>query len=464
MRVICFILINLLFCIRGSMADERPNFLFIMVDDLRPEIGAYGATHVVSPNMDRLAESGLRFDRAYCQVPVCGASRASLMTGMLPTADRFTHYESRADQDVPEARTLPQVFREAGYSTISNGKVFHKADDTADRSWSEPPWHPEGWGTRTHAMEKTMERLSERGRGLIYEIGEVSDSTYTDGRIAAKTVTDLQRLSGTGQPFMLFCGFFRPHLPFYAPKKYWDMYERDEIELATNRYFPREAPQGDLRASTEFWSYHLGDYAVGSDAFHRMMRHGYYASVSYVDKLVGDVITELERLGLRENTIVVLWGDHGFHLGEHDFWGKHNNMHLSTRVPLILSLPGEHLSSTSAIVESSDLFPTLCELAGLIIPENVQGKSLVPVLRNPDRKFRETAYVRWGIKRPGLTVITERYNYTWYPESGAEMLYDLKLDPDENKNIADEKEHAEVVKRMRALLMERIAEAGETSM
>jgi arylsulfatase A-like enzyme len=195
-----------------------------------------------------------------------------------------------------------------------------------------------------------------------------------------------------------------------------------------------------------------------------MMRHGYYASVSYVDKLVGDVITELERLGLRESTIIVLWGDHGFHLGEHDFWGKHNNMHLSTRVPLILSLPGEHLSSTSAIVESSDLFPTLCELAGLIIPENVQGKSLVPVLRNPDRKFRETAYVRWGIKRPGLTVITERYNYTWYPESGAEMLYDLKLDPDENKNIADEKEHAEVVRRMRALLKERIAEVGETSM
>jgi arylsulfatase A-like enzyme len=446
------------------MADERPNILFFMVDDLRPEIGAYGAPQVISPNMDRLAKEGLRFDRAYCQVPVCGASRASLMTGMLPTAERFTNYRSRADQDAPKARTLPQVFREAGYTTISNGKVFHAIEDSADRSWSEPPWQPDGWSSRTPTMEKTMERLSERGRGLIFEIGEVPDSEYTDGRIAAQTLKDLRRLKDTGEPFMMFCGFYRPHLPFYAPRKYWDMYERDEIELADNRYFPRGAPRGDLRPSSEFWSYHLGDYSVGSDDFHRMMRHGYLASVSYVDKLVGDVMNELESLGLRENTIVVLWGDHGFHLGEHDFWGKHNTMHLSTRVPLILSLPGEHLSNTQAIVESSDLFPTLCELAGLKVPENVHGKSLVRLLRNPDQKFREAAYTRWGIGRPGLSVITDRYNYTWYPESGAEMLYDLEMDPDENRNIADEKEHAEVLKRMRTLVMERHAEAGGTSM
>lgn len=464
MRVSSFNLISILFFSCAAMADERPNILFFMIDDLRPEIGAYGAPQVKSPNIDRLAAEGLRFDRAYCQVPVCGASRASLMTGMLPTAERFTNYESRADQDVPEARTLPQVFREAGYTTISNGKVFHKAKDTADRSWSEPPWQPDGWNSRTPTMEKTMERLSERGRGLIYEISDVPDSEYTDGRIAAQTLKDLQRLKDTGEPFMMFCGFYRPHLPFYAPKKYWDMYERDEIELADNRYFPRGAPQGDLRPSTEFWSYHLGDYSVGSDDFHRMMRHGYFASVSYVDKLVGDIINELESLDLRENTIIVLWGDHGFHLGEHDFWGKHNTMHLSTQVPLILSLPGEHLTSTSAIVESSDLFPTLCELAGLRIPENVHGKSLVPLLRNPDQQFRESAYIRWGIERPALSVITDRYNYTWYPESGAEMLYDLKMDPDENRNIADEKKQVEVLEKMRTLLMGRLAEADQTSM
>ncbi len=450
----------LLLAAQFGQAADRPNILFLKIDDLRPEIGAYGAPQVKSPHMDQLAAEGLRFDRSYCQVPVCGASRASIMTGMLPTSERFTSYRSRADEDVPEARTLPQVFREAGYTTISNGKVFHTLEDTAERSWSEPPWRPDGWGSRTAAMEATMERLSERGRGLIYEIGDVPDSEYTDGRIAARTIEDLQRFKDSGEPFMLFCGFYRPHLPFYAPRKYWELYDRESIKLANNRYFPRGAPQGDLRPSTEFWGYHLGDYEVGSDAFHRMMRHGYLASVSYVDQLVGNVMQELERLGLHENTIVVLWGDHGFHLGEHDFWGKHNTMHLSTRVPLIIRLPGAQPGSTAAIVESSDLFPTLCELAGLEVPANVHGKSLLPVLKNPDQTFREAAYSRWGIEHPGLAVITERYNYTWYPKSGAEMLYDLEKDPDENRNVARDKAYAGVIERMRALLMERHAEAG----
>jgi len=448
--------------VQGGKASERPNILFLSIDDLRPELGAYGAPQVKSPHIDRLAGEGMRFDRAYCQVPVCGASRVSLMTGMLPTSERFTNYRSRADEDVPEAPTLPEIFRKAGYTTISNGKVFHNIEDTADRSWSEPPWRPDGWGSRTPALEETTERLSERGRGLIYEIADVPDSMYTDGKIAERTVEDLKRLKEAGEPFMLFCGFYRPHLPFYAPKKYWDMYERDQIELADNRYFPRGAPHGDLRGSEEFWAYHMGDYHVGSDAFHRMMRHGYLASVSYVDQLVGNVMKQLEQLGLRDNTIVVLWGDHGFHLGEHDFWGKHNTMHLSTRVPLILSLPGKQLSSTSALVETSDLFPTLCELAGVPIPETVQGKSLVSLLENPHREFRDSAYSRFGYspERPGLAVITDRYNYTWYPASGEEMLYDLEKDPDENRNVAAEEAYADALAKVRALLIERQAEAG----
>lgn len=439
----------------------RPNILFIAIDDLRPELGAYGSTQVLSPHIDRLAEVGLRFDRGYCQVPVCGASRASLMTGILPTSERFTSFRSRADEDVPDAPTLPQVFREAGYTTISNGKVFHTIEDTAERSWSEAPWAPEGWTSRTPAHEDiTMARVSERGRGLIYEIGDVDDAEYTDGRIAAKTIADLERLKATGEPFMLFAGFHRPHLPFYAPRKYWELYDRDAIEIADNRYFPQGAPQGDLTGSTEFWSYHMGDYKVGSDAFHRMMRHGYLASVSYVDQLVGNVIAALEELNLRENTIIVLWGDHGFHLGEHDFWGKHNTMHLATRVPLILYLPGRNLTHTSALVETTDLFPTLCELAGIPVPETVQGRSLIPILENPEASIREAAYSRFGIEHPGLAVITERYNYTWYPKSGAEMLYDLEKDPDENRNVARDPAYAEALARMRALLVERRAEAG----
>jgi arylsulfatase A-like enzyme len=439
---------------------DRPNILFLSIDDLRPELGAYGAPQVKSPHIDRLAQQGLRFDRAYCQVPVCGASRASLMTGLLATSERFTNYRSRADEDAPAAPTLPQIFREAGYTTLSNGKVFHTLEDSAERSWSEPPWRPEGWGSRTPAMAATTERLSERGRGLIYEIGDVPDSEYTDGRIAARTVQDLARLKESGEPFMLFCGFYRPHLPFYAPRKYWELYDRGAIELADNRYFPRGAPHGDLRGSEEFWAYHMGDYAVGSDAFHRMMRHGYLASVSYVDQLVGDVLQALDELGLRENTIVVLWGDHGFHLGEHDFWGKHNTMHRSTRVPLILSLPGESLPSTAALVESTDLFPTLCELAGLDIPETVHGKSLVPLLQEPDQAFREAVYTRWGRERPALAVVTERFNYTWYPNTGAEMLYDLEKDPAENRNVVGEAAYADELARLRAHLAERRAQAG----
>ena len=443
-----------------AAAAERPNILFLVIDDLRPELGAYGAPQVKSPHIDRLAEEGLRFDRAYCQVPVCGASRVSLMTGMLPTSERFTNYRSKADEDAPEAPTLPEVFKQAGYTTISNGKVFHTLSDAAERSWSQAPWRPDGWGSRTPAMESTTKRLSERGRGLIYEIGDVCDSEYSDGRIAKRTIQELKQLKETGEPFMMFCGFYRPHLPFYAPKKYWDMYDRDEIELADNRYFPRGAPQGDLRPSEEFWAYYMGDYEVGSDAFHRMMRHGYMASVSYVDKLVGDVMQELERLGLRENTIVVLWGDHGFHLGEHDFWGKHNTMHLSTRVPLILSLPGKELSSTDSLVETSDLFPTLCQLADVPIPETVQGKSLVPLLKNPGTKLRKSAYSRFGIEHPGLAIITDRYNYTWYSKSGAEMLYDLEKDPEENRNVARDKAYTQTLAKMRALLIQRRAEAG----
>ncbi len=460
MKAHWLLLFLILSCGQTLVAEQRPNILFLSIDDLRPELGAYGATEVKSPHMDRLAKEGMRFDRAYCQVPVCGASRVSLMTGMLPTSERFTNYRSRADEDVPQAPTLPQVFREAGYATISNGKVFHTIEDTADRSWSEPPWRPDGWGSRTPALKKTMERLSERGRGLIYEIADVPDSEYTDGRIAAKTIQDLQRFKQTGEPFMIFCGFYRPHLPFYAPKKYWELYDRDKIVMADNRYFPHGAPQGDLRGSEEFWAYHMGDYQVGSDAFHRMMRHGYLASVSYVDQMVGDVIQELERLGLRENTIVILWGDHGFHLGEHDFWGKHNTMHLSTQVPLILSVPGSEQSQTSALVETSDLFPTLCELAGVTVPKTVQGQSFTPLLEKPDQNFREAAYSRFGIDRPGLAVISERYNYTWYPKSGAEMLYDLEKDPDENRNVAGDKEYADALKHMRTLLVKRRAEAG----
>jgi arylsulfatase A-like enzyme len=435
-------------------AAEKPNVLFISIDDLRPELGCYGSPQVKTPHIDRLASHGMRFDRAYCQVPICMGSRASLMTGILPTATRF-HGDCHAEKDAPGAPTLPETFRKAGYTTLSIGKIFHHPEDTAGRSWSEKPWQPDLGHMHSHDPETTR-RLSKKQRGLIHEAPEVEDSAYFDGQVAERAIKELRRLKETGQPFFLAAGFIRPHLPFYAPKRYWDLYERDKIGIADNRFRPRGAP-GALRGSSEYKSYHLGDFKEGSEAFHRMMRHGYFACMSYADKLTGDILAELARLGLEDDTIVVIWGDHGWHLGEHDFWGKHNTMHLATRVPLILRVPGKAAGASTSLLENIDIFPTLCELAGIAVPDTVQGRSFTTLLDEPDKPFREVAYSRFG---PGDAVIGKQYTYTSYGNGGGEMLYDLVKDPEENDNVAGKPEAAEALAEMRGLLKMRMEEAA----
>ena len=433
-----------------------PNILFIAIDDLRNELGCYGAPQVKSPNLDRLAAQGVRFDRAYCQVPVCGASRASLMTGILPTQTRFVGYNSWTEKDAPGVTTLPQAFREAGYTTLSNGKIFHHSSDTADRSWSEKPWNP-GLGHDDSLDPTTRAKLSDRGRGRIYEGPDVPDNAYKDGMVAEKTIADLRRLKEANQPFFLACGFIRPHLPFYAPKKYWDLYQRDQIEIAANRQRPAGAPDA-LRGSGEYHSYWLGEFEDNTPEFHRMMRHGYYASVSYADKLVGDVLGELDRLGLADNTIVVVWGDHGWHLGEHNFWGKHNTLHNALRVPLIVRAPGKETgASSSGLVGSHDIFPTLCDLAGLPVPTSVQGRSFAALLDEPQHAFRDVVYSRF---RQGDAVVTDRLIYTRYGDDG-EMLYDLKKDPQENTNVAAAAEYRRALATMQELLRENMGLAGQ---
>jgi len=436
-------------------AVEKPNVLFIAIDDLRPEIGCYGAPQVKTPHIDKLAAQSMRFDRAYCQVPICMGSRASLLTGILPTSKRFVG-ECRADVDAPDAPTLPETFKKSGYATISNGKIYHNVQDAAKRSWSEPAWKPEN--SMKSVDPKTNLRLSKsKQRGLIFESPDVADDVYPDGQIAKKTIADLQRLKKDGKPFFLACGFFKPHMPFYAPKKYWDLYDRNTIEIAKNLSRPTNAPE-QLKGSGEFRSYHLGDYKENSEEFHRMMRHGYLACTSYTDKLVGDVLAELERLGLAENTIVVIWGDHGWHLGEHNFWGKHNTMHLATRVPLIVKAPGKKAGSTTSLVESADIFPTLCKLAELEIPKTVQGRAFVNLFDKPDQPFRQAAYSRFV---NADAVITEDFTYTIYNGGKSEMLYDLKKDPTENTNVASKPEYAETRTKMKKLLAQRLSEASK---
>jgi iduronate 2-sulfatase len=423
--------------------------LFIAVDDLRPELGCYGAEQIKSPNIDRLADRGFVFHRAYCQVAVCGASRASLLTGIRPADNRFRGYSARVDKDTPGAMTLPEELRKNGYYALSNGKVFHHNDDAAERSWSEPPWRPEMEGI--DFLDPKSESLvgGKKNRGPVFESPDVPDSAYPDGQIANKTISDLKRLKEMDQPFFLACGFLKPHLPFYAPKKYWDLYDPAKIFLADNRYKPKNAPM-KLNGSGEIHSYGNRNIEFNSDEWHRSCRHGYYACVSYVDAQIGRVLQTLDDLGLSDNTIVILWGDHGWHLGEHNFWGKHNVMHLASRTPMMICGPGITEKQTSdELVEFVDIYPTLVELAG-ISTENrdLQGVSFKPLLSDPDTPWKKAAFCRYGSAK---SVITKRYNYAEF-NNGERMLYDLKKDPDENMNIAENPENKKIIERLSALL------------
>ncbi len=435
---------------------SRPNVLFIAIDDLRPELGCYGAKHIISPNLDRLASQSVLFNRAYCQAPICMSSRASLLTSIHPTRTKLKSTEAVISQHLPGAITLPQAFRQHGYYALANGKIMHEETDTAAVSWDEPVWYP-----KTKALdflaEDSKRFISARGRGPVLERPDVPDQAYSDGQIAEKTIADLKRLATTGRPFFLGCGFFKPHLPFYAPKKYWDLYRPEEIALAANRHRPKNAPPA-ISGSREFANYHLRDMTEGSDEWHRTLRHGYYACVSYVDACVGRVLHALDELGLGDNTIVMLWGDHGWHLGEHNFWGKHNLLHRSLHAPLIVRLPSSAPGfargvKTEAIVEFTDMFPTLLELAGLPLSEKlraqIEGVSFVPVLRDPTRPWKQAAFSWWN--NDGVTITTADYSYTEWT-SGHTLLTNRRLDPDENVNVVDAPEERAARDRLQAAL------------
>ena len=446
-------LLALLVAARAGAAERaQPNILFIAIDDLRPELGCYGDTVVKSPNIDKLAAEGMVFDRAYCQVAVCGASRASLMTGILPTQKRYVDFLAQVDQDTPNAVTMPQTFKEAGYITRANGKVFHTSTDTAERSWSRPVWRA-GDGDPDASESTVLAAKKKGGKGpkLFFEDADVPDNAYGDGKVAEQTIADLRELKESGKPFFLACGFIRPHLPFNAPKKYWDLYDEATLPIADNRFKPEGAPNA-LRGSGEFRTYSLGEFSPASEAFHRKMRHGYFASTSYSDKLTGDVLNELEKLGLEENTIVIIWGDHGWHLGEHNFWGKHNTMHNALRIPLIVKVPGKLKGKTDSLIQSVDIFPTLCSLAGLEVPKSVQGHSFVELLSDSNKKINEAVYARF---KEADAVVTDHFTYSRF-SNGEEMMYDLQKDPEENRNIVKNPEYAATLKLMRGELDRRI--------
>jgi iduronate 2-sulfatase len=433
---------------------RKPNVLFIAVDDLRPQLGCYGHAQMISPNIDKLAADGVLFNRAFCQSPVCGASRASLLSGIRATRDRsFKGYLHHADKDWEAPLPLPKHFSQHGYHTISNGKIYHHRDD-GKGSWSEKAWRPSGeWGGRGYLLEENLQvaRANERGLGPAYECADVADSAYADGKTADKAISDLRRLKRMDQPFFLATGFVKPHLPFNAPKKYWDLYDRDKIDLADNPYRPKDAPDAAIHSWGELRAYHgIPKKGPLSEEMARTLIHGYYACTSYTDAQIGRVLGELDRLGLRDNTIVVLWGDHGWNLGEHTLWCKHCHFQTSLRAPLIVRVPGlKGGIRTDALTEFVDIYPTLCELAGLPVPKHTEGRSFVPLMKDPNRPWKDAIHSRF---HSGQSVRTDRYCYTeWTGKDGkvyARMLYDQKLDPDENTNISERPENAELVKKL----------------
>lgn len=424
-----------------SAESVRPNVLFIAVDDLRPELNCYGEKHIHSPNIDRLAKNGVLFERAYCMVPTCGASRASMMTGIRPARNRFVSYLTWAEKDAPGIMTMNTLFRKNGYYTLSLGKVFHHATDNAE-GWSEPARRPgeQPWyrNPENQALHEQRQKLGRKHRGPAWESADVSDEAYADGRHAQMAIEDLRRLKEKKEPFFLAVGFLKPHLPFIAPKKYWDLYNPEKIHLPENYSVPENAPEISIHKSGELRAY-AGIPPKGpvSDESARNLIHGYYACVSYTDAQIGKLLDELDRLNLSDNTIVVLWGDHGWNLGEHTLWCKHSCYETSMRIPVIVSAPGfQKGKKSSGLIESIDLYPTLAELAGLSPPSHLQGKSFVPLLNDPGKKWKRAAIGRFG---PGDTIRSDRYRYTQYTQKDgtliSRMLYDHNEDPDENRNI-----------------------------
>jgi len=475
-------------CAYGAPA-ARPNVLFIAVDDLRPELGCYGRDHIKSPNIDALARSGIVFERAYVQQAVCSPSRTAVLTGLRPDTTRVWDLVTSFRVAQPDTITLGQTFKNAGYFVQGMGKIYHgKLNDEA--SWSVP------WGTPkadTYAIAEntsagepkaagepddaapapagkkkkkdaaTDSEEGGKGKGAAYECADVPDNTYADGKVADLAVTTLGDLAKKDQPFFLAVGFVKPHLPFVSPKKYWDLYDPATITLPENPFYPKDAPSYAIRKTNgEIYAY-KGIPAKGepfSPKLVRNLRHGYYAAVSYTDAQIGKVLAELDRLDLRKNTIVILWGDHGWKLGEHNAWCKHSNAENDTNSPLILSAPGMKKTGirTKALVEFVDIYPTLADLAGIPAPAYLEGVSAKPLLDNPERPWKNAAYSQYPRSENGglmgYSMRTDRYRFTvWVKTSDktqvdATELYDHQLDPQENTNLANDPAHAAEVARL----------------
>ena len=486
--------------------NKKPNILFVSIDDLRPTLGVYGDPIAITPNIDKLASEGATFRNTFCQSAVCAPSRASLMTGLRPDSTRVWHLGNKFRKINPATVTMPQHFSKFGYHTVNIGKMFHNYMPDSI-SWDEPDLRPArylrpewlGRDGETFYISEAVQKSQVIKRdsllklrpiryadgwntGPAWEAADVHDSLYYDGSQNELTKKTLSRLAKMDQPFYLGLGFFRPHLPFVAPKKYWDMYQREQIPLANNYERSADAPLFNMNSMYELRHYdgfgHIGhptsSFRMSEDTA-RILKHGYYASVSYVDALLGDLVSHMKELGIYENTIIIVWGDHGLKLGEHNSWGKMTNYNIDLQVPMIIRYPNQEKRGvqTFSITELVDMFPTLCELADVEIPNYMQGSSLIPLLNNPELPWKKAAFSQFH-RRPKVSADGKRYMgyslntsthhyiewYHWNHKTGTKgkyvsaELYHRENDPHEKRNISQEEENIDLVKTLSNQLAE----------
>jgi len=456
--------------------EIRPNILFIAVDDLRAELGAYGGL-AKSPNMDAIASEGSVFMNHYVQVPTCGASRHALLTGHRPW--KPIHLSNQAIEkelsDKPEdsiPETFIHRFKQEGYHTVGIGKISHSADGfvygyeeapTPKRelphSWSELLFDAGKWKTGWNAFfayANGENRQSLKKQVKPYEAGEVDDEGYPDGLMANLAISKLRELKNQDKPFFMGVGFFKPHLPFNAPKKYWDLYERDSIPISDNPDIPENINLKSLHGSGEFNQYALGEEKANleksvSDTYARKLRHAYLASISYVDAQIGKLMHELKSTGLDKNTIVVIWGDHGWHLGDQRVWGKHTLYENALKSVLIIKSPfiEQQNKRVKNIIESVDIYPSLLELCTIPLKHKIDGESFVDAMQPRSQRQNTVAYSYF---KNGISMRTDTYRLTRYfrDEQPVIELYDHSQNESERKNIATE--NPELIKRLEPLL------------
>ena len=453
------LLTTLLLLTFSAVAASRPNILFIAADDLRNDLGCYGNTEVISPNIDRLAQSGVLFERAYCQQALCNPSRSSLLSGRYPDTLHQWDLDKHFRDELPDVVTLPQYFKQHGYFTQNVGKIFHNwrtAIEGDPVAWSVPAQ----MHFLNHHHDKPMvtgELPPNTATTYRCECRDVPDNAYYDGRVTDLALDAMRDCAANRQPFFLAVGFWKPHTPYNAPKRYWDMYDRTKISLPVNPEWPKDAPRIAWHDSRE---------RQYNDDQVRELRHGYYAVISYMDAMIGRLLDELERLGLKDNTVIVFWSDHGFHLGEHTLFAKTSNFELDARVPMIIAAPG--LSGgrrTRSLAALLDIYPTLAAMAKLPPPAGVEGKSLVPVLQNTLAEVHDgvltqhprPAYYTDAPQTMGYSLRTDHFRYTEWRDwnSGtvtARELYDHRRDALETVNLAGNPEYAPDVESCAALL------------